>query len=167
VSPQPKGVAVAGRASILLWVLALAAIFLGATSLLALLWMPVWLSPLWWTLRRTALAGLVLTLIPLTYGRQRQGEDASLGRLSRFLLRRHAWPGVGLGAIVLTALLTGVQLLLIQRNPNLQLSQYWREEIWAVWLAMLPASALTLTGFAGWVRLRGVSPGPASPPSGR
>lgn len=153
--------------SVLLWILAFLAIFTGTTLLLALLWMPVWLSPFGWTLRRTAVAGLVLALIPLTYGRRRQGEDVSLGKLSRLLLRRRAWPSVALGAILLTALLTGVQLLLIRRNPNLSISQYWREEIWAVWLAMLPTSALTLTGFAGWVRLRGVSPGPASPPSGR
>ncbi|MCB1161581.1 MAG: hypothetical protein R3C71_13515 [Candidatus Krumholzibacteriia bacterium] len=153
--------------SMVLWGLALLAIFAGTTLLFTLLWMPVWLSPFAWTLRRTAAAGFVLALIPLTYGRQRQGEDATVGRLSRFLLRRRAWPTVGLGAILLTALLTGVQLLLIKRNPNLSISQYWREEIWAVWLAMLPASALTLTGFAGWVRLRGISRSPASRPPGR
>ena len=38
---------------------------------------------------------------------------------------------------------------------------------WAGWTWRLPASALTLTGFAGWVRLRGISRSPASRPPGR
>jgi hypothetical protein len=61
---------------------------------------------------------------------------------------------VAAGSLAVTLLATGAQLLLIRRNPHLFLAQYWREEIWAVWLLMLPASALCLGGHALWVRLR-------------
>ena len=146
------------RRDALLWPLALLAIFTGGTLLFALLWMPVWLRPFGWTLQRTALAGLVLALIPLTYGRRRADEAARLSSASRFLLRPPGWPDLAAGSLVATLLATGAQLLLIRRNPDLYLAQYWREEIWALWLLMLPASALCLGGHALWVHLRAGAP---------
>lgn len=152
------------------WLLLVAflAIFAGGTLLFTLLWMPIWLRSFGWTLQRTALAGLVLALIPLTYGRQQGGEAARLSRASRFLLRPPGWPLIVAGSLVVTLLATGAQLLLIRRNPHLYLAQYWREEIWAVWLFMLPASALCLGGHALWVRLRAAAPlagaAPEEPP---
>ncbi len=155
------------RRDALLWPLALLAIFAGGTLLFALLWMPIWLRPFGWTLQRTALAGLVLALIPLTYGRRRADEAARLSRASRCLLRPPGWPALAASSLAATLLATGAQLLLIRRNPDLYLAQYWREEIWALWLLMLPASALGLSGHALWVHLRadGLRGAPEQPPA--
>jgi hypothetical protein len=151
------------RAAPTLWILAFLAIFAGGTLLFALLWLPIWLRPFAWTLQRTAPAGLVLALIPLPYGRRRAGEGERLSRASRFVLRPPGWPLVVAGSLVVALLGTGAQVLLLRRNPYLTLAQYWREEIWALWLFMLPAAALMVGGHALWVRLRTGTPAPAPP----
>lgn len=148
----------------LLWLLALLAIFAGGTLLLALLWMPIWLSPFTWTLTRTAPAGLVLALIPLTYGRRREGAAGRLNRASRALLSPPNAVAVSLGSLLIAAAVAGAQVLLIRRNPHLTLAQYLREEIWVVWLLMLPAAALILGGHALWVGLRAAGGRPDAPP---
>lgn len=155
----------AGRHDRWLGLLAILAIFAGGTLFFALLWMPIWLRSFGWTLQRTAPAGLVLALIPLTYGRRRAGEGERLSRASRFVPRPPGWTLVLAGSLVVALLGMGGQLLLLRRNPYLTLSQYLREEIWAVWLFMLPAGALCLGGHALWVRLRAGAPLATPPPA--
>lgn len=156
------------RRQLALWALAFLAIFAGGSLLLALFWMPIWLSPLGYTLKRTAPAGLVLALIPLTYGRARADEAQRLSGASRFLLKPAGLPAVAAGSLLIALLGASAQLMMIRRNPHLTLAQYWREEIWAVWLLMLPAAALVLGGHALWVRQRaatGAPPAAAPPPA--
>ncbi len=126
-------------------------VFAGSSILFGLAWMPVWLVPFAAALKRSMLLGLLLVLLPLTYGfGDREGQ--SHGFLGRIFLKRLPWPSLLLTAPMLAMALIGVQIVLIERNPNLTLSQYLREEIWIVWLLMLPAAALWMAGHQIWVR---------------
>lgn len=134
--------------------LGLLAVLVGSSLLLALTWSPIWLVSLTTALQRTVIAGLILTLLPLTYGSGESQPGARHSRLSRFYLRPLPWPALILTTPLLTFALIALQIVLIERNPNLMLSQYLREEIWVLWLIMLPASALWLAGHQIWVRAR-------------
>lgn len=136
----------------LLFALGLLGILVGCSLLLGLVWMPIWLVPLGAALRRTVLVGIVFTLLALTYGSGRGGQEH--GRLSRFYLRPLPWISLLLTAPALTLLAIVGQVFLIERNPNLTLPQYLREEIWVVWLLMVPAATLWLAGHQIWLRAR-------------
>lgn len=128
-------------------------VFAGSSILFGLAWMPVWLVPFVAALKRAMLLGGVLVLLPLTYGLAEQ-EGQSHGFLGRFYLWRLPWLGILLSAPLLTMGLVAVQIVLIERNPHLTLSQYLREELWVVWLLMLPSAALWLAGHQLWLRGR-------------
>ena len=135
----------------LLALFGLLAVFVGSSSLFALTWMPIWLAPFAATLKRTAILGFILALLPLTYG---LGGNERHGRLSRLYLRPLPWLSLLLGAPALTLLAAAFQVSQIERNPNLTLAQYLREDLWLVWILMLPAAALWLAGHQLWVRAR-------------
>lgn len=135
-----------------LFALGLLGILVGCSLLLGLTWMPVWLVPLAFALRRTVLVGLVFALLALTYGSGRSRQEH--GRFSRLYLRPLPWPSLFLTVPALTLLAIVGQVLLIERNPHLTLLQYLREELWLVWLLMMPAAALWLGGHQIWLRAR-------------
>ncbi len=138
----------------LLLLLGLLAIFCGSSLLLALAWTPIWLLPLASALKRTLIAGFILALLPLTYGTESEETGQRLSLISRLYLRPLPWPALILTAPLLTIVLIAVQIFFIERNPNLTLSQYLREEIWILWLIMLPVAALWLAGHQLWIRGR-------------
>ncbi len=139
--------------------LGLVAVLAGSSVLLALVWAPIWLVPFLIALKRTVVAGIILALLPLTYGTGPEQPGQRLSRLSRLYLRPLPWLALILTSTLLTIPLIALQIVLIERNPNLTLSQYMREEIWVLWLIMLPAAAFWLAGHQLWVRGRAVDEG--------
>ena len=137
----------------------LLAVFAGSSLLLALAWTPIWLVPFAVALKRTLVAGFILALLPLTYGTGPEQPGQRLSRLSKFYLRPLPWPALILTTPLLCFALIAVQIVFIEKNPNLTLSQYLREEIWVIWLLMLPAAALWLLGHQLWVRGRAAGDG--------
>jgi hypothetical protein len=132
----------------------LLAVLAGSSMLLALVWTPIWLVPFTVALKRTLIVGFILALMPLTYGTGPVRPEQRLSRLSKLYLRPLPWPALILTSPLLTFLLIALQIVLIERNPNLTLTQYLREEIWVLWLVMLPTAALWLAGHQLWIRGR-------------
>ncbi|MBC8425610.1 hypothetical protein H8E07_15960 [bacterium] len=144
-----------------LLLLGLLGVFTGSSLLFALAWMPIWLAPFVVTLRRTMLLGVILALLPLTYGLETGSQHESQGRLSRLYLRPLPWRSLFITTPFLCLAVIVGQIVLIERNPNLTLIQYLREEIWVLWLLMPPAALLWLAGHLLWLQGRRES-GPAA-----
>jgi len=135
--------AAAGRA------LCLLGVYLVSGLLFSLLWWPILLDPLRSVLRVGILGGIA-GLFPLLFARPRITGPPGGERGVRLEIGPGEAQLIGLAVWVVHVLL---QIVLIRFKPYLMLSQYLREELWVLWLVMLPLALAYGLLFRAWGRL--------------